>query len=1134
LLGLIACLIILVPGAYSIGVGFSAGNGGESVGLWSSYDVGTDVAVREVSKASFDKLAIENARSISGSGEIEADQTYSGSGGYTGEATFGTSGSGSLTSSASLTPASMNAYQSAFASGSSNVGMGITNEGTARLDYNLESGSMKAEQSISTGSARASGSVLFTGATGSSWTEASSPSQGSASIFSSYALSEGVSAIERSTASSNQVELTNSRYITGAGDIYAFQGYYGSNDCSGFSNLYSNGVYGALESTASRSPTSMSANQIASFKGDSVDVSLSLDHQGDSIYMSSGMGSGTITTSQEVWTGSVHGSQNTIVLSESALIQFQAIINSLQKLIYDLEEFSGNKPTAMSSSTTLQPSGDLALSKSIKGDGNYRRIYSVPTTDGSQASVEVNLANAAEYTHSYSLNPEKQEASLTLTADNADYIYAGAKARNLGGDYSASSVLIEYGSISGYSNKAHADTTGVTTSQEAKSVSLDANRPYTNFVVFYQESSNIKGDSATASPSFSNYPDWFVEWSGWENAQTSVTDYSGTSKATRNHAELSYSIGSASGDLGYLDSAAFNGNGLTPGIGGVGTGLRYQNNGKLGGYSSRAYADWNGATASQILDSGSASDVLILSQSSGNNEGDGVRGEIQVRGSSDNRASVSNYYAAAKGSSTEVSILPSLLVGPYETLRSASGDHIVSYTSASYRPPPGGDYVISGSAGAAIDNGELRGYSTYATAKKDGLSSSTSTHSATTSQYAASASGDGVSFWGRNEVNWGGSLDFDQVAGTGAGVTADDGYIDRYSYNSKVSTSGDATSSQAIASARGDSIGAYVQAFNKIGGESSSIYTKVSSGSISSYSDSSNMGLGKTEVSADINADGDSIDITSHAQNRRTAYEGFEYKDSNFPFIHWYTYDVNFGGADFQLNQNGAVTAYILAEAKSNSVDIIAANLPANTKTAIILEPFASYSVDLLGGIDMGSTVVPALVNTGYATTRYTDSAVSKDKFRGLDEYNVILIKSHMSQDSIGLSTSKRGLLQSGELVNANDLNYNDPPSQSLVILAGCGSFEPNWWFWNSALENAVEKANLRAGYEKSVSSVWNQDSIGQLFINMADGMTFSEANSDVWDRYRFDWCNLHGVLASDPNNHIVELIPYGNTNFIL
>ena len=174
----------------------------------------------------------------------------------------------------------------------------------------IKSGSLAADQSISTGQClHASSNAIFNGAMGSSSTWALSPGDDSARLNSFYDLSDGVSATEKSSATTDQIGITNSRSIAGTGNMYAFQGYSGSNDYSGSSSVGANEVSGTIESNAALTPTTLSASQVASLSGDSADVGLSLDHQGDSIYMSSGIGSGTITTSQDVWTGSVHGSQ---------------------------------------------------------------------------------------------------------------------------------------------------------------------------------------------------------------------------------------------------------------------------------------------------------------------------------------------------------------------------------------------------------------------------------------------------------------------------------------------------------------------------------------------------------------------------------------------------------------------------------------------------------------------------------------------------------------------------------------------------------------------------------------------------------------------------------------------------------
>ena len=109
----------------------------------------------EESTASFDQVKIENTRSVSGTGDINAVQTYSGSGGYVGSATLSSQGvSGSLKGNACLTPQSLTASQDLSLSGKSvDTGMSLANEGdSASLGVAITSGMIASQQGIQTGS----------------------------------------------------------------------------------------------------------------------------------------------------------------------------------------------------------------------------------------------------------------------------------------------------------------------------------------------------------------------------------------------------------------------------------------------------------------------------------------------------------------------------------------------------------------------------------------------------------------------------------------------------------------------------------------------------------------------------------------------------------------------------------------------------------------------------------------------------------------------------------------------------------------------------------------------------------------------------------------------------------------------
>lgn len=216
---IIIVFILLSFDSLAISVGFSAGNGGESVSLSSNYDVGTDVSVSEESTASFDQLAIENTRSVSGTGDINVVQTYSGSGGYRGSANFMAVGTGSLSGSASLNPESMNAMQDISALGESSADMALEYGGIARVGCDLYSGSINSVQSIHTGSGHGSQNVQGSG----SLSASVSSSENSLSAMQEAYVIGGVLSTHQNAATdgstiANQITTLND----GIGGVYGY------------------------------------------------------------------------------------------------------------------------------------------------------------------------------------------------------------------------------------------------------------------------------------------------------------------------------------------------------------------------------------------------------------------------------------------------------------------------------------------------------------------------------------------------------------------------------------------------------------------------------------------------------------------------------------------------------------------------------------------------------------------------------------------------------------------------------------------------------------------------------------------------------------------------------------------------
>jgi hypothetical protein len=293
--------------------------------------------------------------------------------------------------------------------------------------------------------------------------------------------------------------------------------------------------------------------------------------------------------------------------------------------------------------------------------------------------------------------------------------------------------------------------------------------------------------------------------------------------------------------------------------------------------------------------------------------------------------------------------------------------------------------------------------------------------------------------------------------------------------------------------------------------------------------------FGSATTSQNIkSASGSLIDVKSHAENKRKAYEG-HWDTSTTPWTFLSDYNPNFGSADFQLVRSGSLTANVKSVAKSDDIDITVTGLPAKTKTAMMLEPFAMDFVNNHGAADMKTTVFTTLVNKGYATTRYTDSAADEEKFTGLGKYNVVLVNSHMSTGTIALSTSD----SMSDAVTAKELVYKKTTSPTLVILTGCDSFVPASSM--NYISSKVQKADLSAGYEKSVDITWMSDNLNKIFQNMGTGMTFSEADSDAWNNYLPNvWFPNHYPLY-DPTNPLTlgncgiwRLSTYGNTGFKL
>ena len=109
----------MAQNVHTIDIHFSASDGGgNSVSIWDSYQVDDSVEVSEKASASFNDLGMTDSRSMTGHGDVDAVQRYSGSSGYSGQSHFETEDASiQMTSSANLNPNSFQASQNAIFEG---------------------------------------------------------------------------------------------------------------------------------------------------------------------------------------------------------------------------------------------------------------------------------------------------------------------------------------------------------------------------------------------------------------------------------------------------------------------------------------------------------------------------------------------------------------------------------------------------------------------------------------------------------------------------------------------------------------------------------------------------------------------------------------------------------------------------------------------------------------------------------------------------------------------------------------------------------------------------------------------------------------------------------------------------------
>jgi hypothetical protein len=356
-------------------------------------------------------------------------------------------------------------------------------------------------------------------------------------------------------------------------------------------------------------------------------------------------------------------------------------------------------------------------------------------------------------------------------------------------------------------------------------------------------------------------------------------------------------------------------------------------------------------------------------------------------------------------------------------------------------------------------------------------------------------------------------------AWTYAKAASSDAFADSnaYSYKGslKVSHSADASATGLAVSQTVDGSGDIMKSMVQASNQGRTIYsasgTTVSSGSLKA-TDRAAYGSGRATTYNSISGKGAKIDVVTVAANDRAAKE---YAGDTL-------ITVPYGGGQFMASSASSLTAKVAGTADAATVLITPST--SLKKTAIILEPYSYICENLVGATGLGKTVLPTLAGAGYATLRYTDSAAVKERFMEIDDYNVVLVVSHMNPTTIGLTTDP-WYISSQEL----DSWYDKPPADSMVVLTGCSSFKgyPS----ESGLAKSVAQSGVRGGFVDNVYILWAHDYMAELFSQMASGKTASVANSFVISEYEEKWLAEHpGWSKAD----LQTMVLYGNGDVAL
>lgn len=481
--------------------------------------------------------------------------------------------------------------------------------------------------------------------------------------------------------------------------------------------------------------------------------------------------------------------------------------------------------------------------------------------------------------------------------------------------------------------------------------------------------------------------------------------------------------------------------------------------GSLSGYSDSASAALRTAATSQKINSASGSSIAVGPVAK-NNEGDQAQGITKG-------GSLSGYsgYAAISSASAITT----------QYLKSMSGSSVQAGPAAKNSE---GDQAWDTTT---LTSGSLSGYSDSASAALKTASSSQNINSASGSSIKA----------GSVAQNTEGDMSY-------ANINSAKGALSGYSVNTKTTKTTAKTNPKASTiSITGTSSAIYAFASNSEG-DSSKFELKVTDGKVTNPNLYASSATGFAETQASIpNAYGKVAEISSQGLDKALGYQEHWVwnKDKN----DWdrKKTKIKRGEGDFaakKTNNNKFNNVLLKTTATKNDISILSTGFGANT--ALILDPRRWEFVYDVGGNEIKDSVMNSLKAKGYAVTYYSDSAVSKDKVKQMDDYKVSAIHTHSSPSSMYLSKSTDG--NNFDTISASELKKKYTKSNGMSLVIGCNSFKSTG---TGTWADAVSKANVRGGTTSSWSIIYGRDFINKYFASMSKGKTASKANSDAGGR---------------------------------